>query len=90
MSHTTIWKFALPIADTSYVPLHVNAEVLSVAAQNGSVWIWARVDTTEPTGHRTFYVRGTGHPLGDAADARFVGTVHALGGALVWHVFEAT
>lgn len=90
MSDTAVWKFTLPIEDTAVIDMPTGAEVLSVAAQHGDLQLWARVSTHARPEPRTFHVRGTGHPLLDAATGRFIGTVQMRNGTLVWHIFEAT
>ena len=63
-----------------------DANILHVGVQAGMICLWARIDTAKPLPRmpKTFYIRGTGHPLEE--DLLHVGTVQM--GAFVWHVFE--
>ena len=84
----TIWKFHLPIRDDFKIKLPAGARILSVGWQGevDSLALWAAVDPENDEETRQIAIRGTGHPLGEAAQGRFIGT--ALMGRLVWHVFE--
>lgn len=83
----TIWKVQLRISDEQRVGLPKGAVPLSAQMQNGVLCAWFAVDTFEPTRDLVVFVRGTGHPMREAAGARFVGT--AQDGELVWHVFAS-
>jgi hypothetical protein len=83
----TVWKFEVPFVDEPEVVLPRHAEVLHFGAQDGRLYIWARVDTEGVSfGARRFRLAGTGHELGVYAMARHVGTVYVP--PLVWHLFE--
>lgn len=66
------------------------AEVLHVAAQGSSMFLWAMVDTSKPMQEREFEVYGTGHTMLVERHTHFkhLGTVMLAGGSLVFHVFE--
>lgn len=84
----TIWKFELPMADSSDISMPVGAEVLCVQVQHGFPHIWAIVDTEKPPRVvRRFCIRGTGQELG--AVGKYIGTFQVRGGELVFHLFEA-
>lgn len=84
----TIWKFPVEVAgDFFCVPMPAEASVLSVQLQNDKPVMWALVDTEAPVVTRTFAVYGTGHPV-HPGFKRFIGTYQALGGRLVFHLFE--
>jgi hypothetical protein len=87
MTHT-IWKFGLPIKDSAQLTMPQGSRVLTVATQGGQPYLWAVVDPRLATENRTFYVRGTGHPLGTAEGATFIGTFMLEDGLFVGHVFE--
>lgn len=61
--------------------------------QHGEIQLWARVPTNKQreavaeTYEQWIYMRGTGHDLESAEDAKYLGTVQLQGGALVFHVF---
>jgi hypothetical protein len=84
----TIYKYDAPIADDLAIELPIGAEVLCVQVQGDGPKIWARVDPGSNTMvTRRFHWRGTGHPADGCG--RYIGTVQAMGGALVFHLFEA-
>lgn len=91
MSSRTIWKYELPMAETTTVfAMPKGARILSVAEQGGQPFLWAMVNpNAEETTERIIRVAYTGtphHPV--VEDDRFIGTVLCLGGALVLHVFQ--
>lgn len=82
-----IYKYPLTIADTQAVDMPIGAEALSVQLQ-GSICLWARVETSLPSALRTVRMYGTGHDCSDLpATSQFIGTVQLNGGNLVFHVF---
>ena len=85
-----IWKYELLVNDTQSVDMPVNAEILSVDSQRGTLFLWAMVDADEMKEKRVFEVIGTGNPVpqGMGTERRFIGTV--LMGPFAWHVFERT
>lgn len=87
----TIYKYPVPIADEPTIELPLSCTVLHFAAQNGEPFIWCLVEADEPrTIKRRFRLAGTGHPIEDRDEGRYIGTVHLRGGALVLHLFEVT
>ena len=82
----TIYKYELAFVDRQTIDLPVNAWVLSAAMQNGSLCIWAVVDTTAVTVTTPFFVFGTGHPIPPQEIISFISTV--FDGPFVWHIFK--
>jgi len=82
----TIWKFPLQLNDETVIPMPAGAKVLCVQMQGRTICAWAVVDEQAPKERRRFYIRGTGHPLGQAPIANYVGTVQIDG--FVFHVFD--
>jgi hypothetical protein len=80
-----IYKYPLEITGVQPVDMPAGAKLLSVANQNGTLCLWAMVDTDAPNDRRVIVICGTGHAMDDAG-LIFIGTV--LMGPLVWHVFE--
>lgn len=81
----TVYKYPFDIKDVVIVAMPAGAQVLHIGMQNGTPCLWALVDTDSPIVQRTFYVRGTGHPVQDSL--WHVGSFLMAGGHLVWHVF---
>lgn len=88
----TIYKYTIPVRDACEVSMPEFAKLLHLDYQGdpSNLCVWAEVDPTLATVKRFFYVRGTGHPLGDQIekDGRYVGTVLVKEMGLVWHVYE--
>lgn len=88
-ANCVIWKYPLRIKDVNFVKMPEGAKVLSVAIQNGTLCLWAMVDTSQIIKERAFKIIGTGHPINfddPASELSFIGTV--IDGQFVWHVFE--
>ena len=81
-----VWKFEVSPATRIQIP--EDAQVLSAKFQNGRICIWVLVDPDAPIVKREFEVYGTGHPIQDADDLRFIDTVLVDNGQLIYHVFE--
>lgn len=84
----TVYKYQLALAETQEIEMPAKAEILSVGAQNDVICIWAMVDTEGAMTRRKFNIVGTGHKMDDGYQF-FLGTVHLIEGALVFHIFEA-
>lgn len=84
-----IYKWTLDIEDKQTLSLPAGAQILSVAMQRDEVCLWALIDPkATKVQDRTFEIFGTGHPIPQGIQRKFLGTVLTHGGALVWHVFE--
>lgn len=84
----TIHKFFLNINDESPVEMPKGAKILTVQMQKGYPCLWAVVETGNAKELRIFCVRSTGHAL-KGNEGQYIGTFQAMGGDLVFHVFEA-
>lgn len=87
----TIYKYQLMMADKQCIDMPVGAQVLCVQTQNGDPCIWAVVDDQAPKHPVTFFIRGTGHDLGEIATAfqvTYLGTFQLDQGTLVFHVWR--
>lgn len=89
----TVFKYV--IADTRHwVIMPKGAEIVHAHEQRGQVCIWAVAESVEVGSEasdgceiREFVTVGTGNA--EVPDgARYIGTAHLQGGALVLHVFE--
>lgn len=83
-----IWKYELQVTSMQEVQIPKGAELLSVANQNGSLCMWAKVDADKKRERRHIEIFGTGNPMPQdmGVDRRFIGT--AVIDPFVWHVFE--
>lgn len=87
----SIWKFPLKVEDNQSVFMPKGAEILTVQAQGGNPCIWALVNTEEPDEEqRLFQIFGTGHPVSDNIERKYINTFQVQEGTLVFHVFEIT
>lgn len=82
-----VWKFPLP-HPVCTVSMPVDAQVLSVAEQDGELVVWALCSPDAPVHDRCFAAINTGAPAPTPGYGHFVGTVQTHSG-IVWHVFEA-
>ena len=85
----TIWKYAIQVEDSFAIEMPESGEVLTVQTQQGWPCIWVVVDPAKPKTKRRFFVRGTGHEMGLAESASYVGTFQMDSGALIFHLFDA-
>jgi hypothetical protein len=83
-----IWKFPAPIQDDFTIELPEKAEILCVQVQREQPQLWALCRPYAATETRRFCWFGTGHPVDDAKDLRYIGTVQFHDLALVFHLFE--
>ena len=82
-----IWKYPLKITSEQAITMPIDSTILSVADQNGTLCLWACVNTQEVgVEERTIEIVGTGHPFEARNSLNHLGTV--VMGAFVWHVFE--
>jgi hypothetical protein len=84
----TIYRYDIPVKDTSVVRMPAGALPLSVGPSRDGNWgevsLWAEVDNEAPEIDTKFFVRGAGHELGEVGP--FLGTVNY--GPLVWHIYR--
>lgn len=80
----TIHKYKVPVDDVSVIKMPSNAEILSVQARDGDIYVWAKVDTEKDLVNQSFFVYGTGEPINNIGQ-QYLDTVQI--GSLVWHVY---
>lgn len=85
----TIYKFEIT---SRVVPMPAGAVLLHVGEQHighdsYALFVWAKVDTTQPCVSRHLEVVGTGWDDRDGGDGKLVGTVQQRSG-LVFHIFD--
>lgn len=84
-----IFKYPLKFEDEQVIKIPNLSRVLSVIEQDGILMLYAVVNDYNlnridyPV---KIFIRGTGHPMFQANDACFIGTVPTTRG-FVWHVF---
>lgn len=85
---TTIFKYRISfLDDPTILRMPTRARVLSAGIQGGVVFIWVEVDPDADSRERAIYLRGTGHPMGEAIGLPHIGTVFLQNG-LVFHIFD--
>lgn len=85
-------KYPLEMTDRQTLDLPRGAEILDCQEQQGTLQLWALVEShpDHPRQTRTFRVVETGHAIPDSAQLHFIATVQTNDGLLEWHVFEET
>lgn len=85
----TIFKYLLEITDFQGIELPKGSEILSVKNQNGSIVLYAGVDTSKEKELREIQIIGTGNPVySDSKTKRKIIDTVIMDNGLVWHVFE--
>jgi len=85
----TVYKYKASCLGAFSLELPEWYEILHYGIQDGSAYIWVKVDTDDDVETVRFHAYGTGWPIGDS-DKDFhihVGTVITDDG-FVWHLFE--
>lgn len=85
----TIYKYPIQVLDAQPVRIPAGAQILCVQTQQEQPCLWAMVNTDNAPEARHILTRGTGQRLTEQ-EGRYIGTYQLRGGALVFHVFEAT
>ena len=86
----TIWKYPLKLAGEQVVTTPIGARALCVQMQGDSLCLWVLCDPTAGVNvDRTIRIIGTGHPI-EIDPGSYIGTIQIDGGALIFHVFDAT
>lgn len=84
-----VLKFKIPVDDSPH-EVEFNGRIVHVDCQGNQpdeVVLWVESWTPSVITHtHTFRVFGTGQPIPQRHD--YVGTALALGGALVWHLYQ--
>jgi len=85
----TIWKFKIQTIDEQQIAMPFGAQILCVQIQNAEPYIWALIeDDSNQREERWIEVFGTGNPIGNASERKYIGTYQLDNGNLVFHVFE--
>lgn len=85
----TIFKYHLQTTDYQKIEMLNGAEILCVQNQQETPCIWAIVDKSQTsTQSRTIEIVGTGHPIDESLQRKYIGSYQLQGGIFVFHVFE--
>ena len=84
----TIWKYKLEITEQQTIEMPATATFLTMQVQHDVVTVWYLVNPKEDHRPRRFAIYGTGHEMPDEPGT-YLGTFQIVGGALIFHVFEA-
>ena len=84
-----IYKYKLEVTDEQYIVMPAGAEILTVQTQFGQPCIWALVDIDETPCdiEYKFEIFGTGNPIDDDFEGKYIGTFQMAEGQLVYHLF---
>lgn len=85
-----IWKWTLGVTDRQSVQMPRGAKLLTVQSQGDMPQLWALCDETAPKEPRLIVIHGTGNLMPNEPPGDYVGTFQIHGGALVFHVFDAS
>ena len=81
-----IYKYPLQVTDVQMVQMPIGAVILTAQNQNEVVTLWAMVEDKELIEFRAIHIFGTGHPIPEKYNGKYIATVQAEG--FVWHIFE--
>ena len=84
-----VWKFVLDKDDDQCVKIPVDHDILCVKEQNEDAVLYALVDPLSKPTSIGIKCAGTGHERADLDASKYIGTTIHLGGALIFHWFEA-
>lgn len=86
----TILKYPVPVKDAFEIDLHLGAAVLCVQTQghDGPPFIWVESIESREKKTRKFRLFGTGHPIANAFELRYIGTFQQEDGHFVFHLYE--
>jgi len=86
----TIYKYEIEITDRFTIDMPRNATPFACQVQQGKPQMWAIVNPEAPIVPKHFRLIGTGHPILNPNDLRYIGTFPMSEVKLVWHLFEET
>ena len=86
MSNVSILKYTLGTDEEQFVTTHQGAEILTVQPQGGTLALWAKVNTENPTVARKIVIISSGECACDVGE--YITTLSLCDGALVLHVFD--
>lgn len=85
----TIYKYPLLLIEKQTITVPHGTAFLHAQYQNGSLYIWGLVDTSNPMTQATIEIFGTGHPIPGKFSKHLYGHINTVvEGDLVWHIFH--
>ena len=85
----TIYKYPLLITDEQEIEIPFGSKILTAKFQQGSLFIWAEVDTEKMVVKKKIFLFGTGHEITQKVhEIKYISTVFMLNQSIVWHIFE--
>ena len=85
-----IYKYSFEIANVITFTLPFGAKILHLDVQCDIPHIWPLVDTDKTDIQiRNFKCFGTGHPITNIDNLKYIGTIKQYNDAFIWHIFEA-
>jgi len=84
----SIWKYNLETTDIQSVEMPLDAELLSVQTQGGEPQLWCLVDMEEPKALRKIRIIGTGNPIEDGFNSKYIDTYQLKDGNFIFHAFD--
>ena len=86
-----IYKYPFEIEDCLEINLPFGAHILTAFCQNDIPCLWALVQPgVGETQKRKFRIFGTGHPMPEDVDLKWIATFPQFNGKLIWHLFESS
>jgi len=82
----SIWKFKVESCGRFSLMMPENSEILTVQVQNGSPYLWAKVQKAAPLASYEFKVYSTGQQQ-EKIEGSYIGTFQLLDGSLVFHLY---
>ena len=83
----TIYKYELEVTDKQVFEMPYGAKPLSVDTQNGHPCMWVQVNTNTKMFKYEVVIVGTGHPLPNMMNLKYVGTFKMYNDKLIYHVY---
>jgi len=83
----TIYKYEIETDDFFYIDMPIGAEILTVQIQYGIPYIWVKVDIHNPKKTYAFRTFGTGHPIEEEFDGKYIGTYQLNESTFIFHLY---
>ena len=80
-----IYKYPLEVTDDQFINIPKNFQILTVQVQNGCPCLWVEVDPESPVVYAHIVIIGTGHPIHNDDEMKYIGTFQLESGSFVGH-----